>query len=308
MARIDCEKLREQILDECKSRFNNLPSHLQDKIMAIVSVGEDDASKVYIKNKLKTAKKVGVKTLHIKLLESSSFEDVAKTLKDLNESEEVGGIILQLPLPEHLKKEEQLLIDFIHPSKDIDGLTTVSMQRLQTNFLSKTMLVEGRHFYIPATANAVLHLLPEDLSGKNVLLLGRGKLCNRPLMSLLLDKNATVTVAHSKTDYNKLGFYNYNYIISAVGKHGVLNVDNIFDVEDHDMLNIIDVAICRDQNGKLCGDLDLTTDDYWGDEYNVEDFVNFTPVPKGVGVLTTVCLIENFIEALEYQNLTRYNY
>lgn len=302
MAKINCKKIRKEILQDCQDEFNQLDTETKNRIMAIVSVGDDYASQVYIKNKLKDAAKVGVKTMHVKLLGSSSFLDVAKTLKDLNESDQVGGIILQLPLPEHLKEEEQELIDMIHPSKDIDGLTTVNMQRLSTATL------HSKHFYIPATAKAVLHILPNDLSGKNVLLLGRGKLCNKPLVELLLFKNATVTVAHSKTDYNKLGFYNYNYIVSAVGKHGVLNVDNIFDTEEHDMLNIIDVGICRDQDGKLCGDLDLTTDDYWGDEYNVEDFVNFTPVPGGVGKLTTICLVENFIEALEYQNMTRYNF
>ena len=242
--------------------------------LSIVVVGSNPASEVYVRNKVKTAKSIGMNAEVINLNEDVSMEELIKVVDALNDNDSVNGIIVQLPLPRHLN--EQLIIDRISNIKDVDGF----------GLLNKGKLLAGEKSLRPATPYGIIKMLDAyniELTGKNALVIGRSNIVGKPIALMLLEKNATVTIAHSKTQNIKEISKNADLIVVAVGKPKFLTMDMV-----KEGAVIVDVGINRDGN-VLCGDVDFE---------EVSKKVSFiTPVPGGVGPLTIVSLLENTINA-----------
>ena len=271
MKLIDCRAVREQILNEAKE---NMKSITDEITLVVIQVEGDSASDVYIRNKKKTCEEIGIRCLHISYPNDIDFETLADKIQSISNDFTVDGVMLQLPLPEHLKPHEQQLLDLIPWYKDVDGLSTESIGRLWS----------GQECLVPCTAQGVMRLLPDDLSGKEVCVIGRSNLVGKPLIKLLEERNATVTLCHSKTFYLRTNIEMADIVISAIGKPKFFN-----GYCANDFQTWIDVGINRDENGKLCGDVNIDT----FENVNCE----ITPVPNGVGLLTTACLILNVIKA-----------
>ena len=264
MKYIDCEKYAQEILDEAKA----VP--MKGKLV-IITVGEDTASKVYVKGKMKDCKYCGIPVEHLKLSDDCDAIKLALTIHEQNKRNDVAGIILQLPLPEHLMGI--YFCGMIDPEKDVDGLGS-------------------DRYFKPCTPKGVVYLLKKELgnlTGKNVLIIGRSNLVGKPLAKMLLDEDCTVTVAHSKTNFDYLREYmeRADIVISAVGKAKAFNLKNCLRATV-----VVDVGINRDENNRLCGD-------FCGFDENVWNDFKVTPVPKGVGLLTRAMLMKNVAEASE---------
>ena len=260
-------KLKEEILAHPDVR----PPHL-----VIISVGDDPASKVYVKNKIKKAEELGIEVTHRVFSADEDKFWVRNSIEGCAGNPDVDGIMIQLPLPDGWNERE--LIDIIPPSKDVDGLTTVNIGRLRS----------GQSCIRPCTAAGVMDLLDYyhiPVEGKNVTIIGRSNIVGKPLADLMMNAGATVTQCHSKTI--DLPFYTMNadIVISAIGKPKFFT--DICFVPKMDA--IIDVGINRDENGKLCGDIDFDS---------VKDLTEaITPVPGGVGPMTVAMLMENTLYA-----------
>lgn len=271
MELIDCKRVREEILDEVRSRN---PGNLK---LVIIHIKGDDASEVYVRNKVKTAESVGINAEVVICENDISVESLKALIEMISEASDVTGVMLQLPLPDHLKPYERELLDIIPWYKDVDGLNSASVGRLWSDLPCIT----------PATAEGVMRLLPYNLRGRKVTIINRSNLIGKPLIKLLLDRDATVTVCHSKTHDVRENTRNANIVITGIGK------PNYFDWEIFDGQTWIDCGINRDKDGKLCGDVYLY--------YLRDKDVKVTPVPGGVGILTTAQLMLNVIKANEYQ-------
>ena len=248
--------------------------------LAVILVGDDPASQVYVRNKIKACDEVGIKSFLCKLPAESTFDEVAGTISYLNENPDVSGMILQLPLPKQL--DENSLLDLIDPNKDVDGCHYVQKGRLWT----------GRDSLVACTPSGVMKLLEYydiPLEGKNAVVIGRSNLVGKPLAQLLLDKNCTVTICHSKT--RNLGeiVSKADIVCVAIGKAKFLTADMV-----KEGAVVVDVGMDRDENGKLCGDVDFDA---------VAPKCSFiTPVPGGVGPMTVTMLLANTVKAYKAQN------
>lgn len=282
MAVIDCHEIRGQILTEVKKEVQALPTKPR---LTIITIGEDDASQVYVRNKIKTATGVGIEVDHVKLPETITQEEAQNKIIDIVETGDSDAIMLQLPIPEHL--DERILINLIPQEKDVDGLTDLNMG----------MLVNGSPYAIvPATAmgvyTVIASVLGNDLSGVNVAVVNRSRLIGKPLQALLTNHNATVTLCHSHTDPLNHYTWNSHVVVTGVGK------PKFFDNTDFTFYQlIVDCGINRDENGKLCGDVDSETLASFG-----EDGIGYTPVPGGVGILTTACLMKSVVQCYNLQH------
>ena len=266
-------KTREQIAKEVAE----LKSKGYDREigLAVIFVGNNPASEVYVRNKIKACEEVGIKSYLCKLPEESTFEDVADTIEQLNQNPDVSGMILQLPIPKHL--DENKLIDLIHPDKDVDGCTAAQKGRLWT----------GRDSLIACTPYGVMKLLDFygiPLEGRNAVVIGRSNLVGKPMAQLLLDRNCTVTLCHSRTKNLKEVTSSADIVVVAIGKAKFLKADMV-----KDGAVVIDVGMDRDEAGKLCGDVDYAD--------VAEKCSYITPVPGGVGPMTVTMLIANTLQA-----------
>ena len=281
MAVIDCHEIRGQILTEAKKQIEALPTKPK---LTIITIGHDDASEVYVRNKIKTATSLGIEVSHAKLEEDITQERAEKRIK--LEMEYTDAIMLQLPIPKHL--DEKALINLIPQCKDVDGLTDLNMGMLVNNH---------PHAIVPATAMGVYKVISHvletsDLSGVNVAVVNRSKLIGKPLQALLTNHNATVTLCHSKTDSLNHYTWNSHVVVTGVGK------PKFFDNTDFTYYQlIVDCGINRDEDGKLCGDVDSESLSSFG-----EDGIGYTPVPGGVGILTTACLMLSVIQCYNLQH------
>lgn len=269
---------REQIKQEVERlKALNYPNAIG---LAVILVGDDPASQVYVRNKIKACDEVGIKSFLCKLPAESTFDEVAGTIRYLNENPDVSGIILQLPLPKHL--DENSLLDLIDPEKDVDGCHYVQKGRLWT----------GRDSLVACTPYGVMKLLEYydiSLQGKNAVVIGRSNLVGKPLAQLLLDKNCTVTICHSKTQNLAEITSRADIVCVAIGKAKFLTSDMV-----KNGAVVIDVGMDRDENGKLCGDVDFDA---------VAPKCSFiTPVPGGVGPMTVTMLLANTVKAYKAQN------
>ncbi len=248
--------------------------------LAVILVGDDPASKVYVQNKIKACGQVGINSVKHVLPPDTSSEDIENLILDLNNNDEINGILLQLPLPPHL--DSSRLIQLIKPEKDVDGLNLVNVGALASG-------VDGM---VPCTPQGCLILIKSiisDLSGLNAVVIGRSLLLGKPMAQLLLRENCTVTMAHSQTKDIADICKNADIIVAAVGKEKLVKADWV-----KEGACVIDVGINRMENGKLCGDVDF------------EDVVAvagaISPVPGGVGPMTIACLMANTLKAKKYQS------
>lgn len=247
--------------------------------LAVILVGDDPASQVYVRNKIKACDEVGIKSFLCKLPAESTFDEVAGTISYLNENPDVSGMILQLPLPKHL--DENSLLDLIDPDKDVDGCHYVQKGRLWT----------GRDSLVACTPYGVMKLLDYydvQLEGKNAVVIGRSNLVGKPLAQLLLDRNCTVTICHSRTQNLKNITSQADIVCVAIGKAKFLKGDMV-----KEGAVVIDIGMDRDENGKLCGDVDF-------DEV-APKCSYITPVPGGVGPMTVTMLLANTVKAYKSQ-------
>ena len=248
--------------------------------LAVILVGDDPASQVYVRNKIKACDEVGIKSFLCKLPAESTFDEVAGTISYLNENPDVSGMILQLPLPKHL--DENALLDLIDPDKDVDGCHYVQKGRLWT----------GRDSLVACTPYGVMKLLDYyniPLEGKNAVVIGRSNLVGKPLAQLLLDRNCTVTICHSRTKNLAEITSRADIVCVAIGKAKFLKADMV-----KDGAVVIDVGMDRDENGKLCGDVDFA---------DVAPKCSYiTPVPGGVGPMTVTMLLANTVKAFKLMN------
>ena len=248
--------------------------------MTVILVGDNQASQTYVRNKERGCKYIGIESDLLYHDSSFSEEELLQEIDKLNKDDNVDGILVQLPLPEHI--DEQKVLNAIDPSKDVDGFHPNNIANL---FLGEKSLV-------PCTPKGMLVLLDEigyDLEGKEVVIVGRSNIVGKPVALLCLQKNATVTIAHSKTKNLKEVCKRADVLIAAIGKAKFFNHEYV-----KDGAIILDVGINRDENNKLCGDVDFD---------DVKDIVKaITPVPGGVGPMTITMLMKNTIDAFYKRN------
>lgn len=279
---IDCKAIREKILNEVKEEVATLPTQPH---LAVVIVGDDKASHTYVKNKEKTCEQVGIKSSVVRLRGDIPQVALNTVINQLNNDKNVHGILLQLPLPKHL--DEQQAIDLINPKLDVDGLTIANAGLVALGRLEEAI--------IPCTPSGVIRMFDEigyDLEGKTVTIIGRSNLFGKPMAQLCLSRNATVKMCHSRTNelHNELDFQ--DVVISAIGKPKFLDNTHL---SYNDVL--VDVGINRDENGKLCGDINI--EDVLSIEEEAPKY--YTPVPGGIGTITTAMLMKNVIKAYKMQ-------
>ncbi len=275
MILLDGKSLSAKIKDELKGSIN---SYVQTPILAVITIGDDAASEVYVKNKRKACEYVGMSFLHLDYASCVKEETVIKKIKQLNKDKSINGIIIQLPIPKNFNVSK--IINTIAPSKDVDGLTNTQAGKL----------IQNEKCLMPCTPKGIMEILKEykiDLEGKYVVIVGRSNLVGKPLMLEFLNKNATVTMCHSKTKDLKSFTKDADILVVAVGKKYL--IDKTMVKKDS---VIIDVGINR-IDGKLYGDVNP----------NVEEVCAYlTPVPGGVGPMTVSMLLKNTFEAYKNQN------
>lgn len=276
MQTIDGKLLSAKLKDEVKGNAN---SYFQTPVLAVITIGDDAASEVYVKNKKLACEYVGMSFMHFDYVHNVKESVVIKKIKELNKDKAVNGIILQLPIPENYDVDK--IINTIDPAKDIDGLTFISQGKL---------LSDDKNTLIPCTPKGILEIFKEykiDLEGKHVVVVGRSNLVGKPIMLECLKRNATCTICHSKTKDLKKYTKEADILIVSVGKKHLIDKTMI----KKDAV-IIDVGINREE-GKLYGDVNP----------NVDEICSMrTPVPGGVGPMTVVMLLKNTMIAYENQN------
>ena len=275
---LDGKKLRDKLLDDLKLKIDNLETKPS---LAVILVGEDAASKIYVNNKRKMAEKIGIASQIITYPTTVSEEELLTKINELNNDGSVNAILVQLPLPKHIDKFK--IINAISPLKDVDGFTSENSGKLFTG---------QKPYAYPCTPKGILLLLDEygiNPEGKHVVVIGRSNIVGKPLAVMMLNRNATVTVCHSKTKNLAEITKTADILVSAVGEKVI---------EDSSMMKVdsimVDVGIFKDENGKTRGDVDF-------DKISkVTSFIS--PVPGGVGPMTIASLMLNTFELFELQN------
>lgn len=275
---INCKNIAQKIKDNVKEEI----SHLNYKpVLVIFTDLTDDASAVYIRQKEKACEYCGIDVISVDLKGYSNIDELLRDIEVFNNSSIIAGIMVQLP---QTTWDTETIINAIDPKKDVDGLTWYNVAQLH---LHKPL----DNYLAPCTPSGVLSVLESigfQFEGSRVLMIGRSDIVGRPLAELLIQRNCTVTLAHSKT--SKKGYKeNFDLIISAVGKPKAFYIDGI---ADGIKPVLIDVGINRDENNKLCGDFDLENSEY---SYA-------TPVPGGIGPMTVAMLMSNILKAIKLQS------
>lgn len=272
---IDGKKIANDICAELKSVVQELNKNGETITLAVVLVGENPASKIYVANKKKTCNEIGIISREYNLPQTTTENELLKLIDDLNVSNEVDGILVQLPLPAHIN--EKNVIERIHPEKDVDSFSEVNIGKLVTK----------NYRFIPCTPAGIIEILKHEnieISGKHCVVLGRSNIVGKPLALLMLNNDATVTICHSKTKNLQDICKQADILIAAIGQPRSIKSDMI-----KPGAIVIDVGINRDASGKICGDVDFE---------NVKDAASYiTPVPGGVGPMTVAMLMKNVIAA-----------
>ncbi|NLL69590.1 MAG: bifunctional methylenetetrahydrofolate dehydrogenase/methenyltetrahydrofolate cyclohydrolase FolD [Epulopiscium sp.] len=270
-----------QIADEIKEELKEKVKKLQEKeiepTLAVILVGEDPASQIYVSNKKKACEYVGMRSLSYELPEDTREDTLLSLIKELNNREDVHGILVQLPLPSHIEEEKILMM--IAPEKDVDGFHPMNVGALSI----------GKKAFLPCTAAGIIELLKRSnlsIEGKHCVVIGRSNIVGKPVSMLLLRENGTVTMCHSRTTNLKELCQQGDIIVAALGKPNFVTADMI----KHGAV-LIDVGINRLENGKVCGDIDF--------EGCKEKAGAITPVPRGVGPMTIAMLLYNCIQGAE---------
>lgn len=274
---IDGKKISQEIKDELKVRVAELNAAGKIRCLAVIMVGDDPASAVYVKNKEKACAYIGIRSLSHVLPRETTEEELLELIGELNRREDVNGILVQLPLPAHINQEKVLLA--IAPEKDVDGFHPFNVGSINI----------GRPGYLPCTPAGIIYLLKRsgiEIEGKECVVLGRSNIVGKPMAMLLLRENGTVTVCHSKTRGLKEITQRADILVAAVGKPKLVDESYV-----KQGAVVIDVGIHRDENGRLCGDVDY--------ESVAPKASAITPVPGGVGPMTIAMLMKNCVYGME---------
>lgn len=271
---LDGKKLRDKILTELKLKIDKFE---KKPTLVVILVGENPASKIYVNNKKKTAEKLGINSKVIQYPQNITEYELLNKIKELNNDDSVTALLVQLPLPEHISKEN--VINTISPKKDVDGFTPENFGKL---FSGEEPMV------YPCTPKGIMLLLAEyniEVEGKHVVIVGRSNIVGKPLSQMMLNQNATVTVCHSKTKNLTEIIKTADVVVSAVGKNVIKG-----EMLKNDCV-VVDVGIFKDENGKTRGDVDFATASL------VASYIS--PVPGGVGPMTITSLMLNTVELFE---------
>lgn len=274
---IDGKKISQEIKDELKDKVAALKAEGKSGALAVIQVGNDPASSVYVNNKKKACAYIGIESISYELPEETTEEELLDLIHKLNEDDKVNGILVQLPVPAHINDDK--IIQTISPEKDVDGFHTENVGRL----------VVGGKGFVSCTPAGIIQLLKRsniEIAGKNCVVIGRSNIVGKPMALLMLRENATVTVAHSKTQNLKEICKTADILIVAIGKPQFITADYV-----KEGAVVIDVGIHRDENNKLCGDVKY-------DEV-FENASAITPVPGGVGPMTIAMLMNNCVESMQ---------
>lgn len=272
---IDGKLISQQIKDELKEKVASLKAEGKEICLAVIQVGNDPASTVYVGNKKKACEYIGIKSLAYEVPETTTEAELLEIIDKLNKDDTVHGILVQLPVPDHINEEK--IINAISPSKDVDGFHPASVGALSI----------GQKGFVSCTPAGVIQLLKRsniDIAGKECVVIGRSNIVGKPMSMLLLRENGTVTICHSRTKDLKEVCKRADILVVAIGKPRMIDASYV-----KEGATVIDVGIHRDENNKLCGDVDYAS---------VEPIVGaITPVPGGVGPMTIAMLMNNCVEA-----------
>lgn len=277
---IDGKKISAEIKNELKQQVAGLKEKGLEITLAVVQVGNNPASSVYVKNKKNACEYIGIRSLAYELPEETTQEELMHLIDELNESVSVHGILVQLPLPEHI--DEDRIIKAIAPKKDVDGFHPQSVGALSI----------GQKGFVSCTPAGIIELLKRsgiEMEGKECVIVGRSNIVGKPMALLMLRENATVTICHSHTKNLKEVCKRADILIASIGKPKFFNHEYV-----KEGAVVIDVGIHRNEQNKLCGDVDYE---------DVFPYVSaITPVPGGVGPMTIAMLMHNCVQAAEMEN------
>ncbi|MDD6135933.1 MAG: bifunctional methylenetetrahydrofolate dehydrogenase/methenyltetrahydrofolate cyclohydrolase FolD [Lachnospiraceae bacterium] len=272
---IDGKKISAQIKDELKDKVSTLKADGKEICLAVIQVGNDPASTVYVGNKKKACEYIGIKSLAYELPEETTEQELIAIIDKLNADDSVHGILVQLPVPKQINEDH--IIQAISPKKDVDGFHPASVGALSI----------GQKGFVSCTPAGVIQLLKRsniEIEGKECVVIGRSNIVGKPMAMLLLRENGTITVCHSKTKNLKEVCKRADILIVAIGRPRMIDASYV-----KPGATVIDVGIHRDENNKLCGDVDYAS---------VEPIAGaITPVPGGVGPMTIAMLMNNCVEA-----------
>lgn len=272
---IDGKKISAQIKDELKEQVGKLRDTGKEVTLAVILVGQDPASCVYVNNKKKACAYIGIRSLSYELPETTTQEELLMLVQELNDRDDVHGILVQLPLPQGI--DENLVIKTINPAKDVDGFHPQSVGALSI----------GQPGFVSCTPAGIIQLLKRSqisIEGRECVVVGRSNIVGKPMALLLLRENGTVTICHSRTQNLKEVCQRADILVCAIGKPRYFTRDYI-----KEGAVVIDVGMHRDENNKLCGDVDYV------DVFDKASAI--TPVPGGVGPMTIAMLMYNCVES-----------
>lgn len=280
MTIIDGKKVSTAVKENVKKEVEKLKAKGITPGLAVILVGDDPASRVYVNNKKKACEFVGFKSEEFALPADTTQDELLKLVDELNNRKDINGILCQLPLPKGL--DENAVIEAISPIKDVDAFHKQNVGRIMI----------GDYDFLPCTPAGIMEMLHDykiNVDGKNCVVIGRSNIVGKPMAMLLLHENATVTICHSHTKNLKEIASGADVLVAAVGKAKFVTEDMV-----KENAVVIDVGMNRDEKGKLCGDVDFE---------NVKDKCSFiTPVPGGVGPMTIATLMKNTLKAAKLQN------
>lgn len=272
---INGKEISQNVRQRLKAEVSELTKLGAKPGLAVIIVGEDSASKIYVRNKHRACEELGIYSEVYEMPETTTQQELLEVIDVLNERDNIHGILVQLPLPKTI--DENVVIKRILPKKDVDAFSEENVGKIMI----------GDFAYLPCTPSGIMTILEEeniDVSGKNCVVVGRSNIVGKPMAMLMLHKDATVTICHSKTKNLKEICKNADVLVASVGKAKFIKEDMV-----KDGAVVIDVGMNRDEEGKLCGDVDFE---------NVKEKTSYiTPVPGGVGPMTITTLMQNTITA-----------
>ncbi len=277
---IDGKLVSAKIKEEVRLEVEELKAKGVNTGLAVVIVGDDPASKVYVRNKKLACEACGIYSREYALSGDTTQEELLDLISQLNEDKQINGILVQLPLPKGL--DEEKVIAHISPLKDVDAFHAENVGKIMI----------GNYNFLPCTPSGVMELIKStgiEISGKNCVVIGRSNIVGKPMSMLLLHQNGTVTICHSKTKDLKAVCASADILVAAVGRSKFVDADMV-----KEGAVVIDVGINRDENGKLCGDVDF--------DAVYDKVAAITPVPGGVGPMTIATLMKNTVKAAKVQN------
>ena len=277
---LDGKALAKKVREELKIKADELKQQGIFPKLAVIMVGNDPSSKIYVRNKSKACEEVGIKYEEFLLDENTNNEELLSLIEKLNNRDDVHGILLQSPIPNHL--DINLAFRTIKPEKDVDGFHPINIGKLSLN----------QDCFVSCTPFGIMRMLAEyniDIQGKHAVIIGRSNIVGKPMLQCMLNKNATVTVCHSKTSNLPEITRQADILVAAIGRAKFVTADMV-----KENAVVVDVGINRNEEGKVCGDVDFE---------NVSKKTSYiTPVPGGVGPMTIAMLMNNIIKAAKQVN------